>query len=72
MAKSKASARGDELLLTGAGVGVIGVAGAVLLGATCPVCVVATPVLVGAGLWQKYQARRRPPSGVDDPTKVEP
>lgn len=49
---------GNELLATGLGVGAIGVAGAVLLGATCPICVVATPALLGAGLYKKWKAKR--------------
>lgn len=49
---------GTELIVSGLGVGAIGVAGAVLLGATCPVCVVATPALLGAGLYKKWRARR--------------
>lgn len=49
---------GNDLILGGVGVGAIGVAGAVLLGATCPLCVVATPALIGAGLFQKWRARR--------------
>jgi hypothetical protein len=32
------------MILSGLGIGAIGVAGAVILGATCPVCVVATPL----------------------------
>ena len=39
---------GNELIVTGVGVGAIGVLGTLLLGATCPVCVVATPALIGA------------------------
>jgi hypothetical protein len=49
---------GTELLATGVGVGAIGVVGAVFLGATCPVCVVATPALIGAGLYKKWKHRR--------------
>lgn len=49
---------GNDLLVTGLGVGAIGVAGAVLLGATCPICVVATPALLGAGLYKKWKAKR--------------
>lgn len=59
---------GTQLIWGGLGVGAIGVAGAVLLGATCPVCVVATPALLGAGLYQKWKRRR---SRLDDPEPPE-
>jgi hypothetical protein len=49
---------GTDLIVTGVSVGAIGVAGAVLLGATCPVCVVATPALIGAGLYKKWRAKQ--------------
>jgi hypothetical protein len=48
----------NQLIAGGLGVGAIGVVGAVLLGATCPVCVVATPALLGAGLYKKWKQRR--------------
>lgn len=49
---------GNDLIATGVGVGAIGVAGAVLLGATCPLCVVATPALIGVGLYKKWRVKR--------------
>ncbi len=53
--------QGKEWLTAGLGVGAIGVLGA-LAGAVCPVCVVATPALVGAGLarlgWAKHLQKR--------------
>lgn len=49
---------GNDLIATGVGVGAIGVAGAVLLGATCPLCVVATPALIGVGLYKKWKVKR--------------
>lgn len=51
-------ARSNEFLTMGATVGVVGVAGAVLLGATCPICVVAAPALLGAGVVERIRARR--------------
>lgn len=45
-------------LLSGAGVAAIGAIGAVLGGAVCPVCVVAAPALIGAGLYKAWQSRR--------------
>jgi hypothetical protein len=52
----RANGSGTDLLKMGLSVGALGVAGAAL-GAVCPICVVATPALVGAGLLQKLRAR---------------
>jgi len=49
---------GNQLLGLGAGVGAWGAASALLLGSVCPVCVVATPALVGLGLLRRWQAGR--------------
>jgi uncharacterized membrane protein YebE (DUF533 family) len=54
---SKKKAESNSLLATGAGVAALGVAGAAL-GAVCPLCVVAAPALVGAGVYKRWQARR--------------
>lgn len=53
---AKASQSGTELLLTGLGIGAMGLAGAAL-GAVCPLCVVATPALLSAGAVQKLRAK---------------
>lgn len=58
MKKNDEAHDANHLIAGGLGVGAIGVAGAVLLGATCPVCVVATPALLGAGLYKKWKQRR--------------
>lgn len=60
---------GTELIVGGLGVGAIGVAGAVLLGATCPVCVVATPALIGAGLYRRWRRRRAPLDAPEPPER---
>jgi hypothetical protein len=52
----KASQSGTELLITGLGVGAMGLAGAAL-GAVCPLCVVATPALLSLGVGQKLRAK---------------
>lgn len=62
---------GNELIVTGVGVGAIGVLGTLLLGATCPVCVVATPALIGTGLYQKWKARRRSVRAATPPPEPE-
>jgi hypothetical protein len=49
---------GNQLLGLGLGIGAWGAASGVLLGAVCPVCVVAAPALVGAGLLRRWQASR--------------
>ncbi len=46
-------------LAMGAGVGTVGTASALLLGATCPICVVMAPALIGMGLVKGYAARRK-------------
>jgi hypothetical protein len=46
-------------LAMGAGVGTLGTASALLLGATCPICVVMAPALIGMGLVKGYAARRK-------------
>ena len=58
----RADARG--YLGAGLGLGAFGVASGVLLGAVCPVCIVATPLLLGTGVYkqlclQKARARAR-------------
>lgn len=49
---------GNICIGTGLGVGALGAAGAAVLGAVCPVCIVATPLLIGAGVVQHIRARR--------------
>ncbi len=46
-------------LAMGAGVGTVGTASALLLGAICPICVVMAPALIGMGLVKGYAARRK-------------
>jgi len=43
----------------GAGVGTVGTASTLLLGATCPVCIVMAPALIGMGLVKGYAAKRK-------------
>lgn len=46
-------------LAMGAGVGTVGTASALLLGATCPICVIMAPALIGMGLVKGYVARKK-------------
>lgn len=43
----------------GLGVGTLGLGGAILSGAVCPVCYFAVPGLIGVGLWKRRQAKKR-------------
>ena len=70
-------AEGNRLMLSGGAIGAASVASAVLLGATCPLCVVGVPAIIGFGIYQRLRGellRRRvtsagPVEGADD---VEP
>jgi flagellar motor component MotA len=53
--RRRVSEQGSSFLTMGLSVGAIGLAGAAL-GAVCPLCVVATPALLGAGAVQKLRA----------------
>lgn len=48
----------SQLMAYGAAIGVIGLGGALISGAVCPVCVVAAPALLGAGIVKRLRARR--------------
>lgn len=49
---------GNRLMLSGAALGVVSVASAIVLGATCPLCVVGVPALVGWGAYKRYRASK--------------
>ena len=49
---------GNAYLRAGAGIGTIGIAGGLLLGSVCPVCIVATPALLGLSAYKRWQATR--------------
>lgn len=56
-------------LSAGLGVGALGIGGAMISGAICPLCYVVPPLLVAAGAVQKYRARklaRLAPEGTGD------
>lgn len=56
LAAHRSVTSGKSLLATGLAVGAIGAAGA-LLGAVCPLCVIATPTLLGLGVVQTLRGR---------------
>ncbi len=49
---------GNRLMLSGAGLGLVGVTSTVVLGATCPLCVVGAPALVAWGAYKRWNATR--------------
>ena len=55
--ESRSSA--NNLLAAGASAGAIGTAGALITGAVCPLCIVATPVLLGVGLVKRMNIKRK-------------
>ncbi len=57
--RDEEAAEGTRLMLSGASLGLLGVASAALLGATCPLCVVGAPALVGWGAYKRYRASRK-------------
>ena len=54
---------GTICIATGVGVGALGAGAAMLGGAVCPFCYLATPLLVGAGIVKHFQARKRSGKG---------
>jgi hypothetical protein len=48
----------NAALGTGLGIGAFGAASAVLLGATCPLCVIASPALIGYGIYKRAKLSR--------------
>ena len=52
-------------LAMGAGVGAVGTISAMMIGATCPICVVMAPALIGMGLVKGYAARKKLKSAPD-------
>ncbi|MBI2393888.1 MAG: hypothetical protein HYV09_30230 [Deltaproteobacteria bacterium] len=57
---------GRDLLGAGVAVGAIGVLGAITGAALCPVCVIATPALLGYGAYKNIKARRARRRTTDD------
>jgi len=55
----EALANANTLLAGGASAGAIGAAGLLLTGAVCPLCIIATPILLGVGMVQRIRATRK-------------
>lgn len=49
----------NSFIAMGAGVGAMGTGAALLAGATCPLCVVIAPALVGFGVWKRFSVNRQ-------------
>jgi hypothetical protein len=49
----------NVMIAGGVGIGAIGLIGAAIGGAVCPVCVVAAPALVGVGVLRRWRVARR-------------
>ena len=49
----------NSIIALGTGLGALGVSTALLAGATCPLCVLVAPALIGVGAWKRIAAGRR-------------
>jgi hypothetical protein len=57
-AEDAARKEANSAIAMGLGIGAFGAASLALVGATCPLCVVAAPALVSWGLYKRLRARR--------------
>jgi hypothetical protein len=48
----------NSCIALGAGLGAMGTGTALLVGATCPLCVVFAPALIGYGVWKRFSVNR--------------
>ena len=63
--KEREAAEGTRLMLSGAGLGLVGAASAAVLGASCPLCVVGAPALVAWGAYKRWTATRDSGAGAE-------
>jgi hypothetical protein len=49
----------NTCIALGAGLGAVSAGTALIAGATCPLCVVLAPALIGFGAWKRFTAPRR-------------
>lgn len=56
-----------EFLLSGLSIGAFGAVSAVVGAAVCPICVVATPALLGVGLYKRWKERSAEAPASGDP-----
>ena len=57
---------GNQCIAWGLGIGGFGAATALAVGATCPLCIVVAPGLIGAGLLKRRKALRAASQSADD------
>jgi hypothetical protein len=55
----------------GLGIGAFAVASYAILGSVCPLCLIASPALIGAGLLGRAKARRTQDGGSEAPANLE-
>lgn len=67
----KARREGNHCIALGVGVGGLGTAAALTLGATCPLCFIAAPPLIGMGVYSRLTSKG-PSQHQDLPTKKVP
>lgn len=60
-AKQQEKRDASAMMMTGAGIGVLGAVAAAIGGAVCPLCVVAAPALLGVGAFRRWRASRADP-----------
>lgn len=56
---AQALSEANQCIALGVGVGGLGTAASLALGATCPLCFVVAPALVGAGVVRRVAVKRR-------------
>jgi hypothetical protein len=56
----------------GLGIGAFAVASYAILGSVCPLCLIASPALIGAGLFGRAKARRNHEADSERSSNVEP
>lgn len=53
----KMATEGNQCIAMGLGVGGLGTAAALTVGAVCPLCLIVAPGLLGVGILQRFKAR---------------
>jgi hypothetical protein len=61
-----------ELLVAGLGIGTLGAVGAIVGAAACPICVVATPALLGVGLYKRWKEHTAEAKATREPAEGTP
>lgn len=58
----------NSCIAFGASLGAVGTGTALLAGATCPLCVVLAPALIGYGVWKRLSVDGKSPAGTASET----